>query len=378
LFLAISSCLILDIVKCQEEGSGSAQAEKQGNQIETQPKDVLDTGAWLANWLMAIGLYAGRQERPWRRRGEPLDGLPNIYIPNELTGNQIVRALKLTGKEQMVIEENELLDFLNFHVMQKDEFDDEKDNETSDYYDYRQPRRSEISQFLDEKDGYFLFSEDFIRETTEFFQSPLRLRRPDSEPFSSKLGENVVEAILEILSATRLKTSHDSWDDMINDIDEQYQKMMRILEKRSLAKKTDDGFYTITKSGTELLHNVLNSTILKPENMYRFRNWQDNYQEYKDYQEFMERVGQMIQSSAAILRLPSELSWSNIKAAIQTMYKTAISQVHFYQFLTRTLDYLEMDTDVKGVSKLSPYVTQLVVDGMWGMFGRLTPLAPGY
>merc|ERR1712111_49822 len=155
---------------------------------------------------------------------------------------------------------------------------------------------------------------------------------------------------------------HDSWDDMINDIDEQYQKMMRILEKRSLAKKADDGFYTITKSGTELLHNVLNSTILKPENMYRFRNWQDNYQEYKDYQEFMERVGQMIQSSAAI----------------QTMYKTAISQVHFYQFLTRTLDYLEMDTDVKGVSKLSPYVTQLVVDGMWGMFGRLTPLAPGY
>ena len=80
---------------------------------------VLDTGAWLANWLMAIGLYAGRQERPWSRDSkEPLDDLPNIYIPNELTGNQIARALKLTGKEQMVIEENEVMPkvFFRFYI----------------------------------------------------------------------------------------------------------------------------------------------------------------------------------------------------------------------------------------------------------------------
>ena len=134
------------------------------------------------------------------------------------------------------------------------------------------------------------------------------------------------------------------------------------MERRSLAKKTDNGFYTITKSGTELLHNVLNSTILRPENFYQFRNWQNDYQEYKEYQAFMERIGQMIQSSATILHLPSELSWSNIKAAIQTMYKTAIPQINFYQFLTRTLDYLEMDTNVKGMSTLSPFVTQLLVD----------------
>merc|ERR1712029_453363 len=171
----------------------------------------------------------------------------------------------------------------------------------------------------------------------------------------------------------KLKTSHDSWDDMIDNIDEQYQKMMSILERKSLAKKTNNGFYTITKSGTELLHNVLNSTILRPENFYHFRNWQNDYQEY---QAFTERIGQMIQSSATILHLPSELSWSNIKAAIQTMYKTAIPQIHFYQFLTRTLDYLEMDTEVKGVSKLSPFVTQRVVDGLWGMFGWIHPLAP--
>ena len=70
---------------------------------------VLDTAAWVLNWLASVGSYAGRQERPWRRpRDEPLDDLPKIYIPNELTGNEIVRALKLTGKEQMVVEENEV------------------------------------------------------------------------------------------------------------------------------------------------------------------------------------------------------------------------------------------------------------------------------
>ena len=70
---------------------------------------VLDTGVWLANWFLAIASYAGRQERPWYRNYRaPSDDLPNIYIPNELTGNEIVRALKITGKEQMVVEENEV------------------------------------------------------------------------------------------------------------------------------------------------------------------------------------------------------------------------------------------------------------------------------
>ena len=70
---------------------------------------VIDTGAWLANWFIAIASYASRQERPWRRRYEgPVEDLPNIYIPNELTGDEIVRALKLTGKKQMVVEENEV------------------------------------------------------------------------------------------------------------------------------------------------------------------------------------------------------------------------------------------------------------------------------
>ena len=56
-----------------------------------------------------MGLYAGRQEMPWSRPGcNTLPDLPKIYIPNTLTGDEIVRALKLTGKEQMVAEKNEV------------------------------------------------------------------------------------------------------------------------------------------------------------------------------------------------------------------------------------------------------------------------------
>jgi len=353
-----------------EEAMQMTQEEEQGKINISNTSDVLDTGAWLANWLMAIGLYAGRQERPWSRDSkEPLDDLPNIYIPNELTGNQIVRALKLTGKEQMVIEENEYLNFLNFNLIQNDDFDET--NETSEDYD-REPRQSTIAQFLDKEDGRFVFSEYFINQTMAFVQSPIS-RHSDSDPLSSQLGDDVIDAILEVLASARVKTSHSSWDDMIKDIDEQYQQMMRILEKRSMVKKTD-GFYTVTKSGTELVHKALNATILKAQELWRFRDWQNDYEQYKAYKDFNERIGQMIQSSAAILHLPSEISWANIKATIQIMYKKAIPQVHLYQFLTRTLDYLEVDTNVKGVSKLSPFVTQLLVDAMWGMFGYSHPL----
>ena len=65
----------------------------------------------MANWIISIGSYAGRQVRPYNRPNneEPLVDLPKIYIPNELTGNEIVRALKLTGKEQMIVENNEVI-----------------------------------------------------------------------------------------------------------------------------------------------------------------------------------------------------------------------------------------------------------------------------
>ena len=74
---------------------------------------VFDTAAWVANWIVSVGSYAGRQQRPWRRSpDETLENMPNIYIPQQLTANEIVRALKLTGKPQMLVEKNEV--FLDY------------------------------------------------------------------------------------------------------------------------------------------------------------------------------------------------------------------------------------------------------------------------
>ena len=84
--------------------------------IQIEFSIVLDTLAWAANWITSVGLYAGRQERPWRRDdSEAHEDLPSIYIPNELTGSEIVRALKLTGTEQMLAEKNEVL--VNYHFI---------------------------------------------------------------------------------------------------------------------------------------------------------------------------------------------------------------------------------------------------------------------
>ena len=78
---------------------------------------VFDTAAWVANWIVSVGSYAGRQQRPFSRGGPPegetLENMPSIYIPQQLTANEIVRALKLTGKQQMLVEKNEVsLDYV--------------------------------------------------------------------------------------------------------------------------------------------------------------------------------------------------------------------------------------------------------------------------
>merc|ERR1712180_326233 len=123
------------------------------------------------------------------------------------------------------------------------------------------------------------------------------------------------------------------------------------------------------------IRNAVNATVFQSDDYGPYRYRFDSFAQFKAYTDIVKNVGQIIQSSAAILHLPSELSWANIKATIQIMYKKAIPQVHVYQFLTKSLDYLEVDTKVKGLSKLSPFVTQLLVDGMWGMFGYNHPLS---
>jgi len=343
-------------VQCQEDS--------------TTPQDVLDTAAWVLNWLASVGSYAGRQERPWRRpRDEPLDDLPKIYIPNELTGNEIVRALKLTGKEQMVVEENEFLNFLNFHVMRSEDFDDDSQNVTSvngtDYYSHEeQPRYNDFSQFFEEDatSEHFILSKSFIEQAKDFLGH-------------YPLSESTIGTVEELLKIVSLKKEQDTWDNMVEEANSLYQQMMSLLEEKNLAKKTEEGLYTITKSGSDLAFSVVNATVLEDMRRYRFRDIDQDYQEFKRYEDFMKQVDSMAGAVSATLHLPAELSWENIKLTLQTIYKKAIPQVHLFQFLTRrSLDYLDIETDVKGMSKLSDFVTQAFVNSMWGLFGYIHPL----
>ena len=60
--------------------------------------------------MVALGAYAGRQERPYRRQDNtPQNDLPDVYIPNELNANEIGKAFSLAGKKQAVIEANEVI-----------------------------------------------------------------------------------------------------------------------------------------------------------------------------------------------------------------------------------------------------------------------------
>ena len=78
---------------------------------------VLDLYAWATTWYFALGAYAGRQERPYRRQDKtPLDDLPDVYIPNELTGNELEKAFSLAGKNQAVTEANEVHFCINWKL----------------------------------------------------------------------------------------------------------------------------------------------------------------------------------------------------------------------------------------------------------------------
>jgi len=358
MFLGLSC---LSAIDCQEKSANGQQ-------------DVLDTVAWAANWIASVGLYAARQDRPYNRPSDDiLEDLPKIYIPNELTGNEIVRALKLTGKDQMLTENNEMLKFLDFHMRRKEDMDDVQDVNGTNSDDisfstgFNPTASDDISTYFEEDTTgeYFVLSESYIQLYKEILAQ-------------YSLNEDIIETVGEMLSMIRYKKEQETWDTMIKEANSQYQKMMRLLEEKNIAEMTEEGLYAITKSGSNLVHGLVNSTVL--ENYIRrvFPGKDTNYNHYKGHIDFLNKVDGMVKASSSILRLPSELSWENIKYALQTMYKKAIPQVHLYQFLTHSLDYLEIDSNVKGMSKLSDFVTQHLVDALWDVFGCLYPLGKCY
>ena len=82
----------------------------------------------------------------------------------------------------------------------------------------------------------------------------------------------------------------------------------------------------------------------------------------------------MIDGSVTILRLPSELSWDNIKQALQATYKQGIQQISVYQFLVRNKEFLDLESGVKGMSLLFDQLTGLLMSKMGYLFRYLTPI----
>ena len=99
-----------------------------------------------------------------------------------------------------------------------------------------------------------------------------------------------------------------------------------------------------------------------------------DYNKFREYEKTLERVKQMIDGSVTILRLPSELSWDNIKQALQATYKQGIQQISVYQFLVRNKEFLDLESGVKGMSLLSDQLTSLLMSEMGYLFRYLTPI----
>ena len=69
----------------------------------------------------------------------------------------------------------------------------------------------------------------------------------------------------------------------------------------------EDGFYTLTKSVTDLVKMMVKDKILAEQRQWRVRD-EDSYNEVREFEEYEENIVSAIDSGAAILQLPQVLS----------------------------------------------------------------------
>ena len=105
--------------------------------------------------------------------------------------------------------------------MRREDFDDEAQNVTSvngtDYFTYDTPRNDDgFAQYFDEDvtGENFVLSETLIRDVKDFLSG-------------YPLDERTNEAVTEILGNISWAKGHDSWGSMVEEVNYQYQNMMR-------------------------------------------------------------------------------------------------------------------------------------------------------
>jgi len=315
--------------------------------------DVLDTAAWIGGWILAVGSYAGRQNRRPSYNGYIgyAEDLPKIYIPNQLTAGELNRALRLTTEKQAVTEVNEMSSFIDFFVSKRSRED--------------LARTPFLTLYVDDKDNSFVVSEEALNDTRVSLTA-------------EGIEEELAEMVVDLLKVLRWPVGGlNTFEELFSEANRQYMEVMSFMENMGLAK-LDKGdlqtSYTLTKNASRLVHSALNVTVWHPCSTTSYCNLED-YWVFREYKRFQEQNQDMVDTSASIVRLPTDLSWNSVKATLQTIYKEGVQNVHLFQFLTKTLDYLNIDTGVKGMSQLSPSMTQALTDSMWHLFGRIHPIS---
>ena len=65
----------------------------------------------------------------------------------------------------------------------------------------------------------------------------------------------------------------------------------------------EDGFYTLTKTVTNLVKMMVKEKILASQRQWRVRD-EDNYNEVREFEDWEDNIVSAIDSGAAILQLP--------------------------------------------------------------------------
>merc|ERR1712226_875118 len=256
------------------------------------------------------GAYSGRQERPYRREFDELEDMPEVFIPSELTGNQIERAFRMAGTKQAVPEINELLKYLEFTATREGE------------------------PWLLLEDGHFKPTENCINQLKDLLST---------EDLFNGVDEKMKETMVVMSEELKLKEQYEDWDDLSAEINRIFKGITGKLLEGGYIKLNEDGFYTLTKTVTDLVKMTVKEKVLEEQRQWRVRD-EANFNEVREFED-----------------------WADNKSSVQAMYKKALPQVQLFQFLTKKLTYIDLDRDSK-MYKLSDFITKNMVDSMHWAF----------
>merc|ERR1712226_1340171 len=202
------------------------------------------------------GAYSGRQERPYRREFDELEDMPEVFIPSELTGNQIERAFRMAGTKQAVPEINELLKYLEFTATREGE------------------------PWLLLEDGHFKPTENCINQLKDLLST---------EDLFNGVDEKMKETMVVMSEELKLKEQYEDWDDLSAEINRIFKGITGKLLEGGYIKLNEDGFYTLTKTVTDLVKMTVKEKVLEEQRQWRVRD-EANFNEVREFEDWEDNI----------------------------------------------------------------------------------------